>query len=1474
MEQTKLDIRFELEQSNFDFMKLNLDLNEHINLVKEAEVFYAMGSYDASMINVRKESEALVDLILDLEYEVVPPRTSLNDRLRLVRKYLPNQITELFYQIKDEGNLAAHEQQGTSEKAEITLRRLRSILLWYLKEYGDIKIDKQPPFNIPRLSERFKNNQERKLIYIQSADNSTGAWPQYADAQKIGETTAPEDDLEQDWTPNSEFLRESARKRISSYMTTSGVPAVVNWSELAWNKSKKTWFGDTQVHEVLKRSNYKNHPILKGREWFQVDLDTAKEAIKAVKEGRSSLKVEKESNDTNKIVLRPEQNKAVRSTIKAFKSNNTMLWNAKMRFGKTLSTYELIKKQKYQKVLVVTHRPIVSDSWYEDFNKINMEAEGYEYASREKGELQSLLNDKEKSFVYFASIQDLRESNYVGGRHDKNREVFETDWDLIVIDEAHEGTGTELATTLFQVLIKEQTKVLELSGTPFSILDKYKDREDQVFTWDYVMEQQAKIRHSIEHPDLANPYESLPEIEMYTFKMTNENRFTSSGKYFDFSEFFKINDAGNFIHEQSVINWLDQISDKDGKNLYPFSNVEYRESIRHSLWLLPSVASAKELKRLLDNHKVFKEYTVLNIVDRDDNVTDIGPDMDRVRAAITDKPSETKTIILTVRKLTTGVNIPQLNAVVFLNNTTSAQSYLQAAFRAQTPFTDEVLGMKKKAYIFDFAPDRALNVLAQSVAFSPKAGALRTEDRENKLSELLNFLPVLEQEGNTMQSYSVSTMMRELKKAYAEKAVLSGFDDSSIYNDALWEVSGEDAEMFNQLQGKLKKTNQSKKTKQIDINTTGMDQEERELAKRAEKKSRKERTPEELELIQKERKKRNEVQNMIAILRSVSIRIPLMIYGMDIDLDADVSLETFVSKVDSVSWEEFMPAGFTKADFNSIKRFFDAEVFIEAGHRIRQAAISANMLSYRDRIEKITTIFSGFKNPDRETVLTPWRVVNLHLGKSIGGFNFFDENFEHELENGGYREINYKDITDKVFNKDSKVLEINSKTGLYPLYVAFSIYQYRYNVESAYWSKSEYTQKDKELWQEVLENNIYVLNKTPMARTITMRTLNGYEKNERFEKNLIYIENLVEKLRENPDGTRHKILKQFGDEEMKFDAVVGNPPYQESDGGARASARPIYHYFVNLAENTSDVSSLIMPSRWYVGGKGLDSFRDTILNSSKVRLLVDFLNPEDVFPNTNIRGGVCILMLDNNYDSKKNLTQVITYENNRITNDVKRPMKIDQLDIFIRDYDSIQILEKTTKCHERRTVTDITSPLRPFGFRGFFIKDKRFHKNKKGLTKPIICYGKDVIGFVEREEITVRAEWIDEWKVYTARANNIGTELNDDNFNTIIGEPGTICTETYLVIGASEGYSEQETINLSKYLKTKFARFLHGLAKSSHDAARQTYRFIPLQDFSESSEINWDATLSELDIQLFDKYGLSKEERDTIERKIKPMSNE
>ena len=1456
--------------SNFDFLKVNTETAVLFSTVNEAENNYSQKDYEGVLIRVRKVAEKTATLFANYSDIELPSYSTFHEKLQKIKDNIKNkEIVDAFFEIKRYGNNSAHElnpKEATKENALKSLEQIYMILVWFVTKYvnDQIKISLYDNYLEPKAQERY-TTAERKFIYVQTVNNENGQLAAYEGAQKVGEGTVSSDDIEADWTANSEFLRKIAPKRIKQYMTTAGLHFELGWVELAYKKSTKTWFRDHDVHEVLKRSGIKHPKELAGNEWFKTDLETAKEAIKAVKDGRSFISdVPAEYiADKSEIILRPEQNAAVEQTQKTFKKKDRMLWNAKMRFGKTLTSLELIKQEGFKRVLIMTHRPVVRDSWFEDYKKMEMAEAGYLYGSVDKGEKLTTLKSGDKPFIYFASIQYLR---YNGAQ--ANLPLFsDVDWDLIIIDEAHEGTQTELSDTVMKSLVKEgYTKILELSGTPFNLLDQF--APEQVYTWDYVMEQQAKLKWDLENPELPNPYEQLPEVKMYTFEMKHKEKFTDENKAFNFREFFRVDDKGELVYKADVRRFLDNITNPNSDTNYPFSTREYRDELRHTLWIMPGVREANAFEELLKEHPVFgMDYNIVNVVrnDKSDNILDTsGDDLSKVRQAITDDPSQTKTITLTVRRLTTGVNVPEWTAVMFLSNTSSSTNYLQAAFRAQTPFSHEKIGMKKRCYIFDFAPDRALTVMAETAQINSGVGKKNTNQQKQAMANLLNFLPILGKGDNGMEPFNVDRMLTKIKKVYAEKAVRSGFEDDSLYNDNLLTLTADDAERFNKLNAIVGKTQKQKTPTKVTINDSGLTDEEYDQAEKAKKKKPRERSQEEKEAIEKLKEARKQQKTMISILRGVSIRIPMMIYGMDVDLSKDITIGDFIKEVDDESWKEFMPAGFTKGMFKDITKYYDAEVFIEAGRIIRQRAKSFDSLDFIERAEEIATLFASFKNPDKETVLTPWRVVNMQIAKGIGGLNFYDDNFE-SMTDGAKPNLHWvdTDVTDSVYHPETKIIDINAKTGLYPLHAAMSLY-YQYvqnNDDNRFDAESVY--------RGILENNIYAIAKTPMAKTITERTLTGYNK---YKTNVAYIENFSDTLKSSIEEGKKQVEEAF--EKVKFDVVIGNPPYQESDGGANASASPTYHYFVEVAKAlTPQYISLIMPSRWYSGGKGLDSFRDKMLSDIQIRQILDFPNPDEVFPSTNIRGGVCVVNWDKSWNSNKNLTRVITFENNVIKNDVQRTIKFDDLDIFIRDSTSVEILEKINKVtplHERR-ISDFASPLKPYGFRGFFIRDERFHADPSILQNPVKCYGKGVVGFVERDEIKVKTEWIDKWKIFTARANNIGTELNDDNFNTIIGEPGTICTETYIVIGADLNLDEESAQNLSEYLKTKFSRLLHGIAKSSHDAARTTYKFIPLQNFSNDSDIDWSKSISEIDQQLYKKYGLSDEEITFIEEKVKDM---
>ena len=1312
----------------------------------------------------------------------------------------------------------------------------------------------------------FESSLRPKLIYVFRINDNA-----HQGALKIGEATATLGDGY--FKPNSSLLNKAAKERIDQYTKTAGISYQLLYTEgtmFTDGKGHVSSFNDKQVHKVLERSGIKRKSFEKknqGREWYVTDLQTVKRAIAAVKEGRESLDNGEVTHEQSPIEFRPEQNMAIDRTIARFKRGNQMLWNAKMRFGKTLSALEVVLEMEMQRTIILTHRPVVDEGWFEDFQKIFFDQPDYHYGSRTKGEsfqkLEQLARQGD-SYVYFASMQDLRGAETVGGKFDKNADVFAAPWDMLIVDEAHEGTKTDIGQSVIDTLVKKHTKVLRLSGTPFNLLDDY--NEEEIFTWDYVMEQRAKAEWDLTHMGDPNPYESLPAINIYTYDLGSllGSEYCDDEKAFNFREFFRTRDDGTFCHDRDVDRFLGLMC-KEG-NLYPYSNDEFRQMFRHTLWVLPGVAAARTLSEKLRRHPVFGNFQVVNVAGNGDEDEENEEALKMVNKAIGPDPSETYTITLTCGRLTTGVSVKPWTAVFMMSGSfsTSAASYMQTIFRVQTPFTCHGQ-MKTNCYAFDFAPDRTLRVLAKVAKVSAKAGKSTDEDRKI-LGDFLNFCPIISIEGSQMKPYDVKSMMAQLKRAQIEKVVQNGFEDGALYNDELLKLTDVELQDFKDLKGKIGTTKAMAKTADIDVNNQGFTNEEYEEKERLEKKKKRELTPEEKARLEELKQKNNQRQNAISILRGISIRMPLLIYGAELKNEEDeITIDNFTQIVDAASWTEFMPKGVTKDVFRKFKKYYEADIFREAGKRIRSMARAADNLTVEERIERIATIFNTFRNPDKETVLTPWRVVNMHLGDCLGGYCFYDERYERMLELP--RHIDNGKVTRDVFSPDSRVLEINSKSGLYPLFVAYNIYRRR--MEEA---REKYGDINRafaqSLWDTTVEQNIFVICKTPMARSITRRTLVGFRPTR---VNAQYYKDLIDVIKNNPatfvnevrDGRR--FWKANDKDHMTFNAIVGNPPYQVMDGGgAGTSAITIYHHFINISKAIHPkYISLIVPARWYAGGKGLDEFRNNMLSDKRIEKIIDYPNPKDCFPTANISGGVCCFLWNRQYSNKCHFTNIVNHEI------FAEERELNEFEVFVRYNKALSIIRK---------IVDVTSNYisNIVAARNLYNLDSsvRGYSNKEQETD-ILVYTSRGVGYIQLESITSGLSSIDSYKLFMGKvlSGHIGETDEKGQVKVIasifIGSAYEVCTDSYLVIGPFR--IKKEAVNAERYFKTKFLRFLLLQSLVSMNISRNNFRFVPLQDFTSNSDIDWSRSIGEIDAQLYEKYGLERDEIDFIERMIKPM---
>ena len=597
---------------------------------------------------------------------------------------------------------------------------------------------------------------------------------------------------------------KGVKKRIRDQLRT---PNIKNFSielDESAERSDGSTFSDHDVRARLRAKGFENTE----GEWVRCSVDDVMAAITELREG-----IRLSGTHHLSFGMRPEQYQAVKKTHEYFHSIwkedihkvPRFLWNAKMRFGKTFATYQLAKKLGATKVLVVTFKPAVEDAWQTDL-ETHKDFDGWQYLSR------NTLNDprkadKSKPLVYFGSFQDLLGKDKAGNIKSKNEWLHTTNWDLVVFDEYHFGAWRDGAKELFEgedvdVAKKEQAieyaRVLDdfneeldelgdheddflpittkaflyLSGTPFRALASGEFIEEQIFNWTYTDEQKAKAKWSKDKPDVPNPYRALPEMRLLTYQMPDELiSIAQQGEFdeFDLNKFFEAKGKGDdaeFVHKSEVQKWLDIIrgsySPTQVDNLklsskkppFPYSDVRLLPHLKHSFWLLPTVASVYAMANLLaEKHNVFwHDYTVLPVAGAS---AGIGLDaLPPVRAAI-GNGHDTKTITLSCGKLTTGVTVAQWSSILMLRNLTAPESYFQAAFRVQSPWSirnpngddpheEEIL--KPVCFVFDFAPTRALRQISEyGIKLSPNE-----TNPERAVEELVSFLPVLAYDGSSM----------------------------------------------------------------------------------------------------------------------------------------------------------------------------------------------------------------------------------------------------------------------------------------------------------------------------------------------------------------------------------------------------------------------------------------------------------------------------------------------------------------------------------------------------------------------------------------------------------------------------------------------------------------------------------------------------------------------------------------------------
>ncbi len=592
-------------------------------------------------------------------------------------------------------------------------------------------------------------------------------------------------------------------KRIRQQTHTADVRYELQWKDIAMFRDDCTYFRDHDFHDYL--TQYKGIERNDHTEWFRIDGQTLRRCFE---EFVSRDYRQKGLHYSYK--LRDEQQRAVDMTLAYLKrtgGEGKFLWNAKPRFGKTLTAYDLIRQTKARNVLIVTNRPSIANSWFDDYEKYLAGQSGYRFVSDNeslRGRTGVMTRDmflkwlpqRDENFIgqiCFESLQGLKGSVYFGGNYDKLKWMKELTWDLLIVDESHEGVDTMRTDRAFNNIQRKFT--LYLSGTPFKAIASGEFGDSQIFNWSYADEQEAKAGWA---SDDHNPYENMPRLNLFTYRMSDIVReqvkqgmeLDEEGTIdyaFDLNEFFKTREDGKFEHEADVRKFLLALTTQEK---FPFSTEELRKEMAHTFWLFNRVSSVKAMARLLQEEgSPFEDYEVVIAAgdgSLDENTETIKA-YSRVKDAI---KTHDRTITLSVTQLTTGVTIPEWSGVLMLCNMQSAPLYMQAAFRAQNPYEFSEGGRivrKDNAYVFDFAPARTLMLydeFANNLKKSTAGGNGTTEERQQNIRQLLNFFPVIaeDDEGQMMQidERQVLSIPRKIK---SEEVVRRGFMSNLLFRN-------------------------------------------------------------------------------------------------------------------------------------------------------------------------------------------------------------------------------------------------------------------------------------------------------------------------------------------------------------------------------------------------------------------------------------------------------------------------------------------------------------------------------------------------------------------------------------------------------------------------------------------------------------------------------------------------------------------
>lgn len=1155
-------------------------------------------------------------------------------------------------------------------------------------------------------------------------------------------------------------------------------------------------------------------------------------------------------------------------TIERFKSalekgRSNLLMYAVMRFGKSFTSMCCALEMDAKLVVVVSAKADVKTEWK---RTVESHVRFVDYVFLDSD---SLLQDERilettlhgKNAVVFLTLQDLLGQEIKA----KHRMLFEQEIDLLLIDESHYGARAEEYGRVLKISKKElqtelqgldtadaydqnsELKVLKsrvrihLSGTPYRILMGSEFTEDDIiafYQFSDIVEAQAQWDQehlfSDDVKEWDNPYYGFPQMVRFAFLPNKSSRerlenLRRDGISSNLSELMRPKSISadkkehlhcQFVHETEILSLLQAIdgSEADEQILYllGLEEIQQGKMCRHMVFVLPYRASCDAMESLLKTYKdAFNhlgDYAIINIAGLESER--LYPTTESVKSQIEKyEQDNTKTITLTVNRMLTGSTVKEWDTMLYLKDSVSPQEYDQAVFRLQNQYIRTLVSDNGESIKYNMKPQTLL------VDFDPNRMFRLQEQRsqiynantEQRGNEELRRRIERELEYSPIVTIGSNGLQR-VSPTDVMDAVRAYSANRSVMDEATDIPLDYTLLADETLRNAISLLNPIDASKGIEIKAvTGEEVEldfEEEPAQNQDNQDNTEDTDRRpTPQVDEEKKTDNLIGKKLATYYA-----QILFYAFLTESSVD-SLQTIITSIEN------------SEENKRIARHVGLNVSI-----LKLVQQKSNVFSLRGLDYKIENL-NGLM---RDETLTPMKRVEVAMAK----FGRLSSSEIVTPQSVALEMLNA--LGNNAITSEAKILDIASKQG-------------------------EFTRSLISKYGTNIGRNVYALPTSSVSYEFTRKvySLLGLDTDQVISDFTTY--DLL-----NPEH-KESLIQQLKD--MNFDLVIGNPPYQQADGGAAASAKPIYQEFVNIAKEVSTkYVSMIMPARWYTGGKGLDEFRASMLTDKHIKLLYDYQRPDEVFPDTNNRGGLCFIVRDNNFDNTLTLPEVVSNRGNQEIVSQVRSIRTDDLEMFIRHQEAISVLKKVTENISFASLSDAISARRPFGIDGNIIKDIAVFKKQKNPRFSIICYGRSSsLGYITLSTVKNNSEWINRWKVFMPYANNIGTELNDDNLNAFVGQPNSVATETFLVVGADLSLDENSAQALVLYLRTRFVRFMHSLAKASQHATSKTYRFVPLQDFTEQSDIDWGKSAGEIDKQLYAKYGLSEEEIAFIEGTIKAM---